>query len=102
MTEEPIRDGRTEVVAMDMGLKDALFDEYLVSDARLLLVALGLIVLCVLLFTHSFFLTLLTCLTVVFALGLATFLYHFVLGVEFFPFMNVLAVVIAVGKLYSR
>ncbi len=93
----PIRDGRTEVVAMDLGVKDALFDLYLLSDARLLVVALGLIVLCVLAFTQSFFLTLLTGLTVVFSLGSAAFLYHFVLRVDFFPFMNVLAVVIAVG-----
>ncbi len=78
-------------------MKDTLFSEYLLSDARLLIVALALIVLCVLAFTHSFFLTLLTALTVVFSLGLATFIYHFVLRIEFFPFMNVLAVVIAVG-----
>lgn len=92
-----ISDGLTRVVGMDLGLKETLFDEYLISDAAALLVALGLISLIVLIFTQSIFLTVATLSAVAFSLGQAYAVYTFVFGVDFFPFMNVLAAVIAIG-----
>ena len=80
------------------GLKDTLFHEHLLSDSWLLLLAGGLILLVVLAFVGAVFLALATVAAVAFSLGLAYFVYTFVLGVKFFPFMNVLAVVIAVGE----
>jgi len=74
-----------------------LFNEYLLEDARLLLVASAFILLAILIYTQSLFLTVIVTGAVAFSLILATFLYHFVFGIEFFPFMNALGVVIAVG-----
>ena len=87
----------TQVVAMDLGLKDTLFNEYLFSDAVSLLVASFLILLCILAFTQSFFLTASVVLAIFFGLANAYALYVFIFRIEFFPFMNVLAVIIAVG-----
>ena len=98
VTKDPISDGRTKVVAMDLGLKETLFNQYLLSDASFLGLAGILICVCILVFTQSFFLTLATVCAVVFALGLAYAVYSFVFLIDFFPFMNVLAVIIAVGK----
>ena len=47
---------------------------------------------------QSFFLTLATAASIAFSLGLAYALYTLVLRIKFFPFMNILASVIAVGK----
>eukprot|EP00095_Tigriopus_kingsejongensis_P008223 maker-scaffold604_size126151-snap-gene-0.35 protein:Tk08223 transcript:maker-scaffold604_size126151-snap-gene-0.35-mRNA-1 annotation:"conserved hypothetical protein" len=102
ISEQTISDGRTKVVAMDLGLKDTLFDEYLLEDAIYLGVAGGLIILAILLYTQSFFLTIATTLSIIFSLSLAYFLYSMVFGIEFFPFMNILAAVIAIGPVNTE
>ena len=120
-----IGDGYTTIVAMDLGLyslktnvfdiniiqicsqtflfaftgiKDALFNKYMMEDAIYLLLAGGLIALAILAYTRSIFLTLTTLTSILYTLSLAYFFYTFVFGVAFFPFMNVLATVIAIGK----
>ena len=93
-----IGDDRTEIVAMDLGLKETLFNEYLIEDAIYLVVALILICLAILLYTQSLFMTIATLLAITYALALAYFIYTFICGIKFFPFMNVLAVVIAIGE----
>eukprot|EP00090_Calanus_glacialis_P004843 TRINITY_DN13625_c0_g1_i1.p1 TRINITY_DN13625_c0_g1~~TRINITY_DN13625_c0_g1_i1.p1 ORF type:complete len:1432 (+),score=169.81 TRINITY_DN13625_c0_g1_i1:127-4296(+) len=90
-------DGITEIVAMDFGLKDALFNAYLLEDASYLLFAVLLIFLSVWSFTASLTLTIASLSSIGAALGLAYFTYTFIFNLKFFPFMNVLAVVIALG-----
>ena len=80
------------------GIKDALFNKYMMEDAVYLLLAGGLIALAILAYTRSIFLTLTTLTSILYTLSLAYFFYTFVFGVAFFPFMNVLATVIAIGK----
>ena len=94
-------DSRTEIVAMDFGLKETLFSEYLIEDALYMVFALVLISLSILLYTRSLFITVATLLAIIYALSLAYFIYTFICGIKFFPFMNILAVVIAIGKLFS-
>lgn len=90
-------DNVTEVVAMELGLKHALFDEYLVHDTLYVALA-GVAVLAVMwAYTQSFLVTLVTCLAVLFSLGTAYFLYTTVYRVPFFPFMNILTLTIAIG-----
>ena len=92
-----ISDGRTQVVAMDLGLKSSLFDRYLIQDAAYLGIGLTFISLTILSYTRSLFLTVTGLLAIVFSLNLAYFIYTFVFRISFFPFMNVLASVIAIG-----
>lgn len=92
-----LSDDIVEVVAMELGLKHALFDEYLVHDTVYVALA-GVAVLAVMwAYTQSFLVTLVTCLAVVFSLGTAYFLYTTVFRVPFFPFMNILTLTIAIG-----
>ena len=93
-----IGDDRTEVVAMDLGLKDTLFNEYLIEDAIYLAIALTFICLAILAYTQSVFITVATLLAIIYALALAYFIYTFICGISFFPFMNILAAVIVIGK----
>ncbi|XP_064490316.1 protein dispatched homolog 1-like isoform X2 [Ornithodoros turicata] len=90
-------DDVTEVVAMELGLKHALFDEYLVHDTVYVGMAGIAVFLVMWMYTQSFLVTLVTCLAVLFSLGTAYFLYTIVFRVPFFPFMNILTLTIAIG-----
>lgn len=83
---------------MDLGLENELFNELLLTDAWL--VALGgvFVMTCMWLYTTSVFVTLMTCIAVIFSIGLAYFIYTLVFEMTFFPYMNLLAVVVIIGK----
>lgn len=85
------------VVAMDLGLESELFNELLLTDAWL--VALGglFVMVCMCLYTGSIFITLMTCIAVIFTLALAYFTYTLIFRMSFFPYMNLLAVVVIIG-----
>jgi hypothetical protein len=82
---------------MDMGLKNALFDECLLMDGWL--VALGglFVLACMWMYTMSFFVTFMTVMAIIFSLGIAYFIYSFIFNLTFFPFMNLLTVIVVVG-----
>lgn len=83
---------------MDLGLKNALFDECLISDGWLVVLSGLFVVLCMCLYTSSIFITLMTVTAIVFSLGVSYFIYMFVFRLTFFPFMNILAVIVVVGE----
>lgn len=87
-------------VAMDMGLKNALFDECLLSDGWL--VGLGglFVFFSMWIYTKSFFITFMTVIAIIFSLGIAYFTYTLIFELTFFPFMNLLAVIVVVGEFF--
>lgn len=93
----PLADNWTVTVAMDFGLKETLFNEYMVRDV--LFLSVGGVLVCTLMwwYTTSVFLTFMAILSVVLSLAVAYFVYTFVFELDFFPFMNLLAAVIVVG-----
>ncbi|XP_043195105.1 protein dispatched homolog 1-like [Amphibalanus amphitrite] len=92
-----LADNSTAVVAMDLGLKAALFDESLREDAVYAGAAAGCIVLLIWVYTGSLLVTLATLAAVAISLCTAYFVYAVVLELSFFPFMNLLAAIIAIG-----
>lgn len=86
------------VVAMELGLKVALFDEYLIHDTWLLASGALFLVVSMWTYTNSLFLTMMTIIAIVFSLGTSYFMYTLVFELKFFPFMNLLATVVSVGK----
>lgn len=86
------------VVAIDMGLKNALFDELLLYDGWLIGLGAIVVLYCIFLYTNSLLLTISTFLANVFAIGIAYFIYQFVFQLPYFPFMNLLAIIIIIGK----
>lgn len=92
-----LADNWTRVVAMDFGLKEALFNEYMVRDVVFLSIGAGLVCTFMWWYTTSIFLTLMAIVSVVLSLAVAYFVYTFVFELDFFPFMNLLAAVIVVG-----
>uniref|UniRef100_T1JPJ7 SSD domain-containing protein n=1 Tax=Strigamia maritima TaxID=126957 RepID=T1JPJ7_STRMM len=97
LEKQVLSNGNIRIIAMNMGLKNTLFDEYLLHDTLFLALALVLIFLLMWMYTNSFLITIMTVLAIVFSLGIAYCLYTFVFEVKFFPFMNLLASVIVIG-----
>lgn len=83
---------------MDMGLKNALFDECLIGDGWLIALGGLFIVVSMWFYTSSALVTAMTVIAIIFSLGIAYFVYTIVFNLVFFPFMNLLAVVVVVGK----
>lgn len=84
---------------MDLGMDDALFDQLLVHDSWYIFLGGLFILICIWFYTRSFLMTLFTLLAILYSLSIAVFVYKMVLKMEFFPFMNVLAVLVNVGEL---
>lgn len=83
---------------MDLGLKNALFDECLISDGWLVLLSGLFVVVCMIFYTSSVFITAMTLVAIVFSLGVSYFIYKFIFKLTFFPFMNILAVIVIIGE----
>lgn len=86
------------IPAMDLGVKFALFDECLINDGWLIILSCVFVVLCMWFYTSSFFVTFMTIVGIIFSLGVSYFIYLYVYRLTFFPFMNVLAVVVMIGE----
>lgn len=91
--------GGVEVVAADFGIKDHLFHYYLTKDSKWITISGVFIFFVVWLYTGSIFVTVMTFMSMFWSLELAYFLYVFVFEIKFFPYMNLVTVllVIAVG-----
>lgn len=81
------------------GLKYALFEKLLLSNSYLLGVGGGAVVVLMWGYTGSLFITLVTVSTVVGAISLAYIMYTFIFEINFFPYVNILTTIIAIGEL---
>lgn len=90
--------GIVAVVAMDMGAKNALFDDLLYADSWLIGLGAVFVLLLILIYTKSFIVTMTAVLANVLVIGVAYFIYRCVFRLEYFPFMNFLAIVVIIGN----
>ncbi|XP_064623374.1 protein dispatched homolog 1-like isoform X2 [Lineus longissimus] len=97
MENTELRQGDVEVVAINFGIKFTLFDDYLKTDTVWIGISVTIIFLSIWLYTTSLFITSMTISAVAFSLLISYFLYTMVFEIKFFPFMNLLVVVIAIG-----
>ncbi|XP_076442928.1 protein dispatched homolog 1-like isoform X2 [Babylonia areolata] len=86
-----------EIAGAYFNVKDKLFEQNLVGDSVWLGLAGGFIFLAMWVYTASIFVTFMTFLSIFWALVTAYFLYTFVFEINFFPYMNMIAVVIMIG-----
>jgi len=85
------------VKAMDLGLKNSMF-EYLISkDINLFVITLVAILLVISIYTWSLILSLVLLLIICLSLCLSYTAYELILNIPTFPFMNLLAIVISFG-----
>lgn len=90
-----------EVVGMELGLKYKLFVECLLHDTVYVCMAGLIIFLFLWMYSSSFFVTFMTISGVVFSVGTAYFMYTVVYQITFFPFINLLTIVIIIGKIFK-
>lgn len=89
---------KISVAAIDMGLKNSLFDELLFYDGWLIALGALCILYCILIYTNSILITLSTVVANILSIGVAYFIYQVILQLPYFPFMNLLAIIIIVGN----
>ncbi|XP_074173065.1 protein dispatched homolog 1 isoform X4 [Rhinolophus sinicus] len=90
-------DGVTTVTGIEFGIKHSLFQDYLLMDTVYPAVAVVIVLLVMCVYTKSMFITLMTMFAIISSLIVSYFLYRVVFNFEFFPFMNLTALIILVG-----
>ncbi|XP_056424390.1 protein dispatched homolog 1 isoform X1 [Hyla sarda] len=90
-------DGITTVTGIEFGIKHSLFQDYLLMDTVYPAIAILIVLLVMCVYTRSMFITLMTMFAIISSLIVSYFLYRVVFKFEFFPFMNLTALIILVG-----
>ncbi|KAM8846716.1 LOW QUALITY PROTEIN: protein dispatched homolog 1 [Synchiropus picturatus] len=90
-------DGITSVTGIEFGIKHDLFQDYLLTDTVYPAIAIVIVLLVMCVYTRSVFITLMTIIAIISSLIVSYFLYRLVFNFEFFPFMNLTALIILVG-----
>ncbi|KAF3849523.1 hypothetical protein F7725_019242 [Dissostichus mawsoni] len=90
-------DGITTVTGIEFGIKHDLFQDYLLTDTVYPAIAIVIVLLVMCVYTRSIFITLMTIIAIISSLIVSYFLYRMVFNFEFFPFMNLTALIILVG-----
>ncbi|KAM3603534.1 uncharacterized protein V6R79_024202 [Siganus canaliculatus] len=90
-------DGVTTVTGIEFGIKHDLFQDYLLTDTVYPAIAIVIVLLVMCVYTRSVFITLMTIIAIISSLIVSYFLYRMVFNFEFFPFMNLTALIILVG-----
>ena len=92
-----LQDDHTKVVAINFGIKHAMFDFYLTQDTLWFVIAVAVIFVLVWLYTTSVFLTIMTVVAMFVAVEISYFVYTMVFKIKFFPFMNLLTIILLIG-----
>uniref|UniRef100_A0A6I8NY10 Protein dispatched homolog 1 n=1 Tax=Ornithorhynchus anatinus TaxID=9258 RepID=A0A6I8NY10_ORNAN len=90
-------DGITTITGIEFGIKHSLFQDYLLMDTVYPAIAIVIVLLVICVYTRSMFITLMTMFAIISSLIVSYFLYRVVFNFEFFPFMNLTALIILVG-----
>uniref|UniRef100_A0A3Q3KCJ4 Protein dispatched homolog 1 n=3 Tax=Monopterus albus TaxID=43700 RepID=A0A3Q3KCJ4_MONAL len=90
-------DGVTTITGIEFGIKHDLFQDYLLTDTVYPAIAIVIVLLVMCVYTRSVFITLMTIIAIISSLIVSYFLYRMVFNFEFFPFMNLTALIILVG-----
>uniref|UniRef100_A0A1B6DLC4 SSD domain-containing protein n=1 Tax=Clastoptera arizonana TaxID=38151 RepID=A0A1B6DLC4_9HEMI len=97
LKESQLNSDTLYVSAIDFGLKSTLFDLYLLQDTWLVALGALFVLLCMWMYTTSLFITIMTIVAIAFSLIISYFIYTLIFEMHFFPFMNLLALIVAVG-----
>uniref|UniRef100_A0A8C9NBW5 Dispatched RND transporter family member 2 n=1 Tax=Serinus canaria TaxID=9135 RepID=A0A8C9NBW5_SERCA len=87
-------DNYTSITGMDLGLKQKLFQHYLLLDTKYPVLAILAIFLSISFYLRSVFITLMVLLAVASSLTISYFLYKVAFRFTYFPFVNLTAVII--------
>ena len=97
MENQELFNTRVKITGIDTGSRIDLFKKYLIQDMIYFILAMGLILLVMFLYTFSVVITFATLLNVIFSIGITYFLYHVVFRISYFPFLNLLTGLILIA-----
>uniref|UniRef100_A0A914EL84 SSD domain-containing protein n=1 Tax=Acrobeloides nanus TaxID=290746 RepID=A0A914EL84_9BILA len=86
-----------ELKGLDFNIKEAIFERMLFNDCYLGGMALFFISLAIFFYSKSFLFTLIIIVGMLLSIGTAFFIYAMVWGITFFPFINLLVLIIAIA-----
>uniref|UniRef100_A0A1I7T557 MFS domain-containing protein n=1 Tax=Caenorhabditis tropicalis TaxID=1561998 RepID=A0A1I7T557_9PELO len=87
----------TRMVGISLNMKNRVFQETIYSDSLIAGFSALLVFTCFLIYSRSLVFTLVILFVVSFSAGVAFFVYTTILGIDFFPFVNLLVVVILIS-----
>lgn len=90
-------DGVTTATGIEFGIKHNLFQDYLLTDTMYPAIAIVIVLVIMCVYTKSIFITIMTMFAILSSLIISYVLYRVVFNFEFFPFMNLTALIILVG-----
>lgn len=90
-------DGITTITGIEFGIKHNLFQDYLLTDTMYPAIAIAIVLVVMCIYTKSVFITIMTMFAIISSLIISYVLYRVVFNFEFFPFMNLTALIILVG-----
>ncbi|KTG33360.1 hypothetical protein cypCar_00035414 [Cyprinus carpio] len=90
-------DGITTITGIEFGIKHNLFQDYLLTDTMYPAIAIVIVLVVMCIYTRSMFITLMTMFAIISSLIVSYFLYRVIFNFDFFPFMNLTALIILVG-----
>lgn len=90
-------DGITTITGIEFGIKHNLFQDYLLTDTVYPAIAIVIVLVVMCVYTKSVFITIMTMFAIISSLIISYVLYRVVFNFEFFPFMNLTALIILVG-----
>ncbi|GFO13195.1 protein dispatched homolog 1 [Plakobranchus ocellatus] len=85
------------IVGAHFGVKYVLFEKYLVADLFWVGIGGAVIFLSMWVYTSSLFITIMAFLSIFWAIVVGYFLYTFVFKIEFFPYMNLVTLIVMIG-----
>lgn len=97
LSKDNLKTPYAQVKAMDLGLKNSLFEHLISYDSKLFVIALISIMFVISVYTWSMTLSFVILLIMCLSLGLSYAIYELVFNIPVFPFMNLLAIVISFG-----
>ncbi|XP_072020226.1 protein dispatched homolog 1-like [Amphiura filiformis] len=95
--DKTVSDGITKVDAVQFFMKFDLFRQYLNSDTKYIASGVAVAVVIIMWYTGSLFITAMTILNIGMSFTVAYFLYKVVFQLSFFPFVNILTLVLLIG-----
>ncbi|KAG8223149.1 hypothetical protein J437_LFUL000572, partial [Ladona fulva] len=93
----PLKFDGIQIEAMELGLRDRLFDQHLLQDSWLLIGVAVAIGICMWLYSGSCLIAMASIISIPLSLGLSYAAYKYIFRLTFFPFLNMVAAVISLG-----
>ena len=88
---------KVKIIGADFGIKYTLFNENLMADTKWLIIAGCVIFTIIWIYTASLFISIMTFLMMFWSLQVAYFIYMMIFEITFFPYMNLVTIIIVIA-----